>query len=541
MSAQQTGAVDDPYDVIPYTTDEIAKIVAARAWSALTEEEFRQRSHYYYFHGYFNDLSASTIVVEHDYIDRDYLEDYAGYYVRCFPRYARHCKRLHFFDIEFGAETFKALLAGKQSALTPADLQKGYLGFIVIKPLPKTVIGRTCLRTYRDQPRRHYPVSRVYDVNLFGIPLQVESLAFQEQDEVVSACATSALWSLFQSTGIKFQHAIPTPLEITRSAARQMPTRARVLPNSGLQKTEMCHAIQEVGLEPEVVGIGDNQIREDLLRANVYAYLRGGIPVLLCTEVYDVTEKVAEQCPDHVVTVTGFSLGKTTPQQYSHPESQINLVAFRMDKLYVHDDQVGPYARVEFDDRKVEIVDDDGQTIDSLPSLLSPSIGSGGRTGVFRAVPMVLLAPLYHKIRIPFHAVFNVLNSVDTVLRSLADNVRFPNDQAPEWDIYLTTVNDFKTSVMAHDGVAGDYGHSVLTQEYPRFLWRCSARAGDNLLFDLLFDATDIEQANYFHGAVVYDELTKLYLQSVLSIPDLDSVYRGQDSEPVFDALKRTL
>lgn len=541
MSAQRTGAVADPYDVIPYTTDEIAKIVAARDKSALNEDDFRQRSHYHYFHGYCHDLSAKTIVVEHDYIDRDYIEDYAGYYVRCFPRYARHCKRLHFFDIAFTADALKALLTGNNSTLTQAILQDAYLGFIVIKPLPKTVIGRTCLRTYRDQPRRHYPVSRAYEVNLFGIPLEVKSLAFQEQDEVISACATSALWSLFQSTGIKFQHAIPTPLEITQSAARQMPTRARVLPNSGLQKTEMAHAIQEVGLEPEVIGIGDNQIREDLLRANVYAYLNGGIPILLCTEVYDVTDETPKQCPDHVVTVTGFSLGKPSPEPYSHPDSQINLVAFRMDKLYVHDDQVGPYARMIFDDIRVDLASDGEESTESLPSLLSPSIGSGGRTGVFRAVPMLLLAPLYHKIRIPFHAVFNVINSVDTVLRSLANNVRFPNDQAPEWDIYLTTVNDFKTSVVAHDGVTGDYAHSVLTRRYPRFLWRCSALADGDLLFDLLFDATDIEQANYFHGAVVYDELTKLYLESVLSIPDLDSEYRDQDSEPVFEALRQAM
>jgi len=541
MSTQQTGTVADPYDVIPYTTDEIAKIVATRDKSALTEADFKQRSHYYYFHGYFNDLNAKTIVVEHDYIDRDYLEDYAGYYVSCFPRYARHCKRLHFFDTNFTADALKELLTGNElPKLTPADLQNAYLGFIVIKPLPKTVIGRTCLRTYRDQLRRHYPVSRAYDVNLFGIPLHVESLAFQEQDEVVSACATSALWSLFQSTGKTFQHAIPTPLEITRSAARQMPTRARVLPNSGLQKSEMARAIEEVGLEPEVIGIGDNQIREDLLRANVYAYLNGGIPVLLCTEVYDVTEAAPKQCPDHVVTVTGFSLGQPSPQQYSHPESQINLVAFRMDKLYVHDDQVGPYARMVFDNIKVNLTEG-GTPTESLPSLLSPSIGIEGRTGVFRAVPMILLAPLYHKIRIPFHAVFNMINSVDTVLRSLADNVAFPNDQPPEWDIYLTTVNDFKTSVMEHDGVTGDYAHTLLTRQYPRFLWRCSALADDRLLFDLLFDATDIEQANYFHGAIIYDELTKLYFEGVLSIPDLESEYRYKDSEPVFEALRQSI
>ena len=50
-----------------------------------------------YLFKYLSELGAQTIVVENDYIDRDYLDDYAAYYARCFRRYNRHCRRLHFF------------------------------------------------------------------------------------------------------------------------------------------------------------------------------------------------------------------------------------------------------------------------------------------------------------------------------------------------------------------------------------------------------------------------------------------------------------
>lgn len=541
MSDPNPGANERPYDVIPYSQDAIANVVAKRPSSALTASDFKQRSHYYYFLGYFQDLAAETIVVEHDYIDRDYLEDYAGYYARCFPNYRRRCIRLHFFSLEFTDETLEALLSGAKTKLSQDTLQDAYLGFIVIKPLPQTVIGRTCLRTYRDQARRHYPVTRSYDVNLFGLALSVETLAFQEQDEVVSACATSALWSLFQSTGVTFQHAIPTPLQITRSAARKTPMRSRVLPNSGLHKSEIAHAIHKVGLEPEVVGIGDDQIREDLLRANIYAYLKGGIPVLLGAEIYDIIDDPPIKREDHAIAITGFSLGKTDPQSYSLRESELKLTAFRMDKLYVHDDQVGPFARMEFDGEIVELKDEHGKIIARLPSLHSPTITTDGRTGLFRAVPMTLLVPLYHKIRIPFHSIFNVIHSVDAVLRSLANTVAFPNDEAPEWDIYLTSVNDFKKSIISDGTIKGDYAHTVLTDSYPRFLWRCSALAQSRLLFDLIFDATDIEQGNYFHRSVIYDEVTKVYLSEILSIPELESEYREEDARPVFEALKDSI
>lgn len=46
---------------------------------------------------YFDHIGAKTIIVENDYIDRDFLEDYSGYYARCFHDYQRSCTRLHFF------------------------------------------------------------------------------------------------------------------------------------------------------------------------------------------------------------------------------------------------------------------------------------------------------------------------------------------------------------------------------------------------------------------------------------------------------------
>ena len=40
-----------------------------------------------YLFNYLKDLKAQTILLESDYVDRDYLEDYSRYYVKCFNRY----------------------------------------------------------------------------------------------------------------------------------------------------------------------------------------------------------------------------------------------------------------------------------------------------------------------------------------------------------------------------------------------------------------------------------------------------------------------
>ena len=42
-------------------------------------------------------LDAVSFLVEFEYVDRDYLEDYSSYYVCCHHRYERFCIRVHFF------------------------------------------------------------------------------------------------------------------------------------------------------------------------------------------------------------------------------------------------------------------------------------------------------------------------------------------------------------------------------------------------------------------------------------------------------------
>src|SRR3990172_7383780 len=83
-----------------------------------------------YLYNYLSELQAKTIVVEHEYIDRDYLEDYAFYYARCFRPYNRHCKRLHFFKCPLTPETFFELVRDETAAEEAKKIRDAYLGFV---------------------------------------------------------------------------------------------------------------------------------------------------------------------------------------------------------------------------------------------------------------------------------------------------------------------------------------------------------------------------------------------------------------------------
>ncbi|QXI35284.1 hypothetical protein [Pseudomonas promysalinigenes] len=449
-------------------------------------EDVAAKRHVQYFRGYFDTLGAQTIIVEKDYVDRDYLQDYAAYYDRCFHNYARRTTRLHFFKSTFGACDLKAKILSRPGDESEIDLQESYLGFIVVKPLPVTIIGRTCLKTYdSDNGRRSFPSLRAYAVNLFGIQLEVVSLAYQEQDTVVAACATSALWTCLQGTGKLFQHHIPAPVEITRWAGDQLPENllsagARAFPNSGLTARQMAHAIKGVGLEPFVVSAGTPYH----LNSIVYAYLKGKIPSILAFKMTSYEDHEDRIIGNHAVAVTGFSLSAADARIESPID--FNLRSSRIDKLYVHDDQTGPFSRM-------------GWATLPTPSQMGGEFALKGLTSSWSerafATPDFILFPLYEKIRIPFsliHDSMAALSSVLEFMREISDS-KVECGEA-EWDIFLTTAGDYKTSVRdEYFGSATEYSACFFV-DLPRFLWRVTVRTDEKVQMDILFDATGIAQ-----------------------------------------------
>lgn len=514
----------EPCEVYEYSIEKLLELFAKP--SKASAKKIEAKLHAIYFREYFNCIGAKTIVVENEYVDRDYLEDYAEYYVRCFQDYPRKCTRLHFFKVAFSSEDFSNCLLGSGDSLSLELLQTNYLGFIVLKPLPRTIIGRTCLITYPCDGRRHFPATRCYVANLFGLNLKVQhSLAFQEQDSVVAACATSALWSIFQATGQLFQHPIPSPSAITSQATEILTKDQRAFPSPGLTSIEMAHALKSVGLEPYLV----NAANHYLLKATLYAYLRAGIPMMFGFHLVDVSGTVSQVIGKHAVAITGYSLGYSQATFFEN--TSFLLKATRIDKIYVHDDQVGPFSRMVFDEQLITL-----QNGKQELSILTSWQGNDGSIGGKRAISDILLIPLYHKIRIPFGVIHDIVFGFDNLLKSVISQVipnRMPIFQQAEWDIYLVSVNDLKKEVFDSVNLNTEIRRNILMRSFPRFLWRASLIFDSGINLDLLFDATDIEQGAFFLCAIEYDiEFTK-YLPILFNVEGIEPLFGESPAWPI--------
>ena len=97
----------------------------------------------------------------------------------------------------------------------------------------------------------------------------MKSLAFQEQDNAIAACATTAIWFALHGIGYNWgKNNISSPSEITLNAKKLISDYAKnALPNKGLLPSQMAHALREEGFEPLLMRFLNTSYLKALLRA----------------------------------------------------------------------------------------------------------------------------------------------------------------------------------------------------------------------------------------------------------------------------------
>ena len=303
---------------------------AENSWS-LTQVQYLQV--------YLSQIGCKSMIIEEHYIDRVFMRDSEIYYVRSLRSYPNFTKRVHFFDNQFDNVSWKIMLQqagrGEHSEIQDS-LQTSYLGFTVIRPLPESPVGRTVLpANFPRAPKEsvsYCGTTRRHNVHLAGISLYVDGVPFQSQDQGVSACATTALWSALDSVASREEITVSSPASITESATRYPLQEGRPFPNEGLTVRQICEATRAAGFSPLV--IPGKSIADDALQ--IFGYTRSGFAPVLALVPTIPGES------GHAVCCVGLRIGSIKPQTdlaISFREASTSLTG-----LYIHDDRLGPYA-----------------------------------------------------------------------------------------------------------------------------------------------------------------------------------------------------
>jgi hypothetical protein len=298
---------------------------------------------------YVRNQGAVSLIVENQYLDRDFTSEFAHFYALVFKRHKKVCRRVHFFGMALrsGPEFF-SLIKGLEKAA--ADQQ--YLGYIVIRPLENASIGRTVLAVPKPS-NSNFPsvlVRGKHETHLLGVELTVEGAPFMQQDARAGACAHVSIWMAARHLHVKHKEGWFSTVDIAERASNPTDTTlASSLPSGsgGLNLNNMIRAIRAMGREPivylanekrEADGIkyfwAGNLRPEDIINR----YVDSAIPVILGIAPWDTNQREG-----HAVTCFGHVevLLPDNSNCESHSTSAIFCNAF-----LVNDDQRGCYLRM---------------------------------------------------------------------------------------------------------------------------------------------------------------------------------------------------
>lgn len=443
-----------------------------------------------YIFNYLQDLSCNHIILEPEYIDKDYLEDFSKYYAKSFNNGGYKSARLHFFSEKTSHKAIDKFLFDGLEDKNITAWKNSYLGFIVIKPLAETFIGKTCLKPYPSfsnpyKKRYKKVLTKDYTVDLFGIDLIVKSVAFQEKDTVTSVSATTSLWSAFHALKWNDVKEVTSCSEILINAVNHVIDSKNNFPQNELTTKQILRAIDIEGLKHHDLKL--DKMDYPLFHEVVKIHIDSDLPLIFGLEVKSLEDESNEANSGiHAVTVLGYK------DALSEEESPC---------IYIHDNRLGPYVRATYfpasptEKRwglKIQKKDVAGQWKNAHEVMY----------------PRILISLTKQKVRLSHEMALNTMYLL-TALFNMA-TIDFKTKVSVSFKLALKEISTIRKELLNDNFSSSSYSKflfelkekrkNFLLKTYAKHHWVASVFVNEVHSVDILFDATAIPQGKAIAG-----------------------------------------
>lgn len=228
-----------------------------------------------------------TILIEDYHIDRSYRDCYYMYFSNQHFQIDRYCKRLSFFRGFFEKKDF---LYGNEKEKNGL-LNSMFIGTCVVRPISGGVVGRSLLNPkYIVPPDSAYIRISKYEVDIFGVKLEVQAFPFQMQDFETMRCSEVTILNLMDYYSNSYNdYKITMPSDIV--ALERKHNHERVLPSRGITYHQLTKILSDLGFAPRlynIEAISKSELsslqQSDHLRRILHYYVTSGIPVAVNVE-----------------------------------------------------------------------------------------------------------------------------------------------------------------------------------------------------------------------------------------------------------------
>ncbi|MDE7200858.1 MAG: hypothetical protein K2O91_02900 [Lachnospiraceae bacterium] len=250
-----------------------------------SEETLQKIKSYRILFSFLSRISVLTIVIEDKYVDRIYRDSFYMHFSCKHGDYSRFCKRLFLFWGDVFEDTEKQMF----SELDANDLQKRFIGTVVIRPLIEGKVGRSLINPYFILGKADtYLRYAKYSATIYGIRLRISAFPFSMQDGETTTCAEITILNLidyFSRKYSEYKNILPSQIaEIVRENDFE-----RTLPSRGLKYSLITKVFSEAGFYPRLYGKNAFSDMSQFKRVMHY-YIESGIPVAVGAKVDEKTK-----------------------------------------------------------------------------------------------------------------------------------------------------------------------------------------------------------------------------------------------------------
>lgn len=451
-----------------------------------------------------------TLIIENDYVDRQYRDSYYSYFSQKYSNFERNCLRLAFFEGEVKYTDFMADM--------PKFKQNLFIGTIVLRPLSVGNIGHSLLNPKKLKINGYVQTCK-FKVMICGRKFFIKAFPYLTQDNETMTCAETALFNLIRYYSEKYcEYRMLMPSEILKTLEDS--SYERVLPSQGVDDPCMAKVLQAGHFHPRLYRYEDEG--EGNFEELFYTYVESGIPFIL-------------GLPQHAVICIGH--GPVDFKMDHHKLSEIITYDILEDKKVYYictgrlvdeyifmDDNQAPYTMSTIDELTIRYYknsdmlyedyeeETSGENIENdlgNTQLHEQTIYSEDTIPGMKKRFDSLLVPLYKRIFLDASRARSIfddhfLHNPDFLekIREAYDDITWgtTEDNPFIWRIYLTSSNsykDFKCKTVLNFDIFQYYSN----QPYPRFIWvleigTISTFSEQKARVEVLLDATSSTNSN---------------------------------------------
>ena len=435
---------------------------------------------------FIKDISTKTFIgIEYPYVDKLYRDSYSSYYSMKLKEYKRNCIRLSFFSKKVSYDDF----------FTPEkiqELEKHFLGFLILRPTPPNIIGRNFFK-----PNTFFKSSDVYVTTTLicptinGVKLKIEGFPHCSQDSEMMVCAETTLWTIVEYFSNRYpDYKSILPQEINSILYDQ--SFERQIPSHGLTAYQMSFVLKNLGLGVRMYS--SERYHLDYIHKLIRIYVESGIPVV----TFIGNKNVA-----HVLNI----IGRT---QYDNH----NAFRFPVHKKL----SSGSYLYNFYEQHSKYLVVDDNLPPYSCISLSDPAENYKGADEWDNCEIISVIAPLHNEIYMEADRAESVIYSW---LFALDEEMPLPSMVVR---VFLSSCRSFKNFIARNpDIVSKEVKQKIINIDMPKFVWLAELSDPEMALSEkangiIIMDATEPGTPNII-GSFINNKFLTL----------LDGEYKADD------------